>query len=72
MNKKINSNIIILIDGTKLNIKNYNNDENKLIIKKIRFLIQSYDELRSKYNRQYDDKVLFIQKQINNLILQLK
>jgi len=66
------NNIIVLIDGTRLNTLNYQKEENKIIIKKIRVLIQEYHNLSQKINKNYDSKVLFIQKLLNQLILQLK
>lgn len=74
LNKKgiINKNLLILINGTKLNLTKYNNAENKEIIRKIYVLMEEYKKLQNKYNKDYDDKVFVIQKMITKYIVQLK
>ena len=74
INKKaiINKNLLILINGTKLNLTKYNNVENKEIIRKISVLMEEYKKLQNKYNKNYDDKVFVIQKMITKYLVQLK
>jgi len=68
----IKNNLLTLINGTKLNEKDYTSTENKLIIKKLKFLMEKYHSLNQNYNRNYDDNVMEIQKRITKLLLQLK
>lgn len=72
-NKKvINKNILTLINGTKINIKNFNNSKNKKILQKIKILMEQKQKLNEKYNKNYDEKLLIIQKLITKLLIQLK
>ena len=66
-----NKNIIKLIDGTVINLKSFDNEKNKIIIKKINVVMEEYYKL-TKYNRDFDKKVLYYQNILNELIGQLQ
>ena len=65
---------LILIDGTILNTSNYDYEKNKIIFKKIKLIIESYNKIATydqNYDKNYDKKVIYYQKKINELILEL-
>ena len=73
-NSKINkrNEVLSLINGTKINVNRYKDKENKIIIQKIKILMDEFYKLRNSYDKKFDAKVLQIQKYITNLLLQLK
>ena len=68
----IKNNLLTLINGTKLNEKDYTSPENKIIIKQLKFLMEKYHSLNQHYNRNYNINVMEIQKRITKLLLKLK
>lgn len=66
-----NKNLIQLINGTTLDLKNFNQNKNKIIIKKINIVMEEYNKL-IKYDRNFDKKVLYYQNILNELISQLQ
>ena len=66
-----NNDLLILINGTKINISKYQNDKNKEIIRKLKLLMKTHKELEIT-DKNRNGKVLIIQKQIIKLLLELK
>ena len=70
--KTIQNNLLTLINGTKLNEKEYTSVKNKKIIMKLKKLMDIYHNLNKKYNKSYDENVMIIQKKITKLLLELE